>query len=279
MTMSQTIASAQVTEASPTTETDASSAKEHTPARAPVPKKELVTSRTFSFRDASIEHVLKPGGVLHRYVVLDSRRLRDILGQPKRREIEPLHAKQKNFELWTSELWELAEREAMDSLRLLYESAHKIEQDRAAEAPARITAPGTSGSVLKPTLREDHAVGILVQILPNGIDVLQDNGEVRRIVDLDITRALEVSGARVTDRIRVIPTGQHTVTINEERSGSHGDGRRTLRKGRKTYDIVREAESLELLPRPHEVVPPLSKHRPNSQEAMTSRRGRQRPVG
>lgn len=243
--MSQTACSAQVSQDPP--------AAEACRTLKSVLEKPSLNHRSFHFRDAHMEHVLQPGGVLRRYVILGSSRLRSLLGQPKRREIEPLHAKQEQFELRTSELWEFAESEALRFLGLLYAKINKaraaqtpapiseIEQAQAAETPARISAPRAPGKVLKPSPHEGDAHGILVQILPNGIDVLQQNGEVRRIVDLDITRALEASGAEVKDTIRVIRGHRHTVTIREERTGSHGEGQRTLRKGRTTYEIVREA--------------------------------------
>src|SRR5262245_32484837 len=71
-------------------------------------------------RDASIELILEPSGRLRRFVVLASEKSRIALEQPRRREIEPLHAQQEHFHLRTSELWALAEHQARTSLRLLY---------------------------------------------------------------------------------------------------------------------------------------------------------------
>lgn len=89
-------------------------------------------------------------------------------------------------------------------------------QDRTSSrraSAARISAHRIPGSVLKPTIRGSCARD-LGGDPSDDIEVLQDNGELGRIVGLDITRAPEASGARVTDRIQVIPTDRHAVPIH-----------------------------------------------------------------
>ncbi len=201
--------------------------------------------RRIRYRDAWMDHFLCPGGVLRRYVVLDSQRLRTTLGQPRRREIEPLRARQEHFEFLTTELWEMAERDAIRSLRRLYARRAELEQAEASSEEARrLPATRVPGRLLAPTRHGGEARGILLHAGPREgviycIELLDEAGSVRRIEGIDLARALEASGAEIGDTVRVAPMGRHDVTIRERRTGSHGDGTWTLRRGRPTFDIMR----------------------------------------
>lgn len=194
-----------------------------------------------------MELVLVPGGQLRRFVELHTEKLRVVLGQPQRREIEPLLAEQKHFHLRTSELWALAERQANDSLRLLYTCL--AEKNKALKPAPKTSAPKPTpvlGHVLAPEPIEASARGQLLFAGPTHdgrfcVELLEDNRRVRSIVGLDLARALEVAQVKSGDMILIERDGGHEVAIQEERSGSHGDGRRTLRRARETFRITNES--------------------------------------
>lgn len=203
--------------------------------------------RWVHYRDASMELVLVPGGRLRRFVELHSEKLRVVLGQPERREIEPLLAEQEHFHLRTSELWALADRQARDSLRLLYTCL--AEKNKALKPAAQTSHPTPApalGHVLAPQPIEASARG---QLLFAGathdgrfcVELLEDNRRVRSIVGLDLARALEVAQVKSGDMILIERDGRHEIAIHEERSGSHGEGRRTLRRARETFRITNES--------------------------------------
>ena len=216
----------------------------------------MLNHRRVRHGKASIELVLEPVGRLRRFVVLDSEKLRVALGQPRRREIDPLYAKQEHFELRTSELWALAEDQARTSLRKLYR--------KLAEQSAALTASKTPrlraqplGQLQSPDPVEHGVRGELLYAGPtdNGkfcVELLEDGRRVRSIEGLDLARALQVAGAKLRDTIVVERGSTHEVTIREERSGSHGEGRRSLRRGRETFTITVESrvesDSNEQLP-------------------------------
>jgi hypothetical protein len=204
-----------------------------------------VLRRSVDFRDAKVELVLEPGGRLRRYVVLNSQRLRVALGQPKRREIDPLSAKQPHFELRTSELWALAEHQALASLRLLYA---KLAEPSGAATPAlpRRASTRPLGQLEAPSPADDSVRGELLYANPTSdgtfeIGLLEDGCRVRTIQGIDLARALLVAEAKLRDTILVERQGDHNVVIREERSGSHGEGTRTLKRGRETFTITRES--------------------------------------
>lgn len=202
--------------------------------------------RRVRFRQASIDLVLVPGGRLRRYVVLETRRLRLALGQPRRREIESLSAKQEHFELSTSELWAWGEDQAHTSLRLLYARLSEKELSEAPAANARQQRlPRALGKIEAPAPAEGTVRGQLLFAGPTEeaifcIELLEDGRRVRTIAHLDLVRALQVADARVGDTIVVERAGHHEVSIREERTGSHGEGSRTLRRGRETFKITKQ---------------------------------------
>jgi len=211
-------------------------------------------SRTYGMRlnhrcvrhgKASIELVLEPGGRLRRFVVLDSEKLRVALGQPRRREIDPMYAQQEHFELRTSELWALAEDQARTSLRKLYA---KLAEQSSASTGSKTRRPRAQplGQLQAPETAEQRVRGELLYAGPtaNGqfcLELLEDGRRVRSIEGLDLARALQVAGAQLRDTIVVERGNTHEVTIREERSGSHGEGSRSLRRGRETFTITVES--------------------------------------
>lgn len=206
---------------------------------------QLFGPRVVRLKDAAIHHFIQPDGSVRRFVVLNSRLLRQALGQPRRKRIEDW--KPPGF-MRTSELWEQASQDATRLLRKLYVA---IGEARAAEAISEGTStrsPALPGKMLKPIGHDGSALGVLIYAGPRTgeaycIDLLdEDCGEVRRIKGIDLARALEACGAEVGDRIRVVPTERHSVTIQERREGVHGDANTSFRLGRKTFDIVVERE-------------------------------------
>lgn len=202
--------------------------------------------RRVRFRQASIDLVLSPGGRLRRFVVLDSERLRLALGQPRRREIEPLNAKQEHFELSTSELWAWGEHQAQTSLRLLYARLGEQSLEQKPATPSRPRLPKELGKVDAPVPADGAVRGELLFAGPTDaamfcIEVLEDRRRVRTIAHVDLARALLLADAQVGDTILVERIGAHEVSIREERTGSHGEGQRTLRRGRELFKITKES--------------------------------------
>lgn len=201
--------------------------------------------RTVRFRQARIELLLVPGGRLRRYVMLESDRLRVALGQPKRREIDSLYARQQHFELNTSELWALGEHQAEASLRRLYARIAEVQQAEAQAIPKRQQLPKPLGKVLSPLPADGSVMGELLYAGPAEgamfcVELLEDRRRVRSIAHLDLARALQVANVKVGDTIRIEREGHHEVSIREERTGSHGEGKRTLRHGREIFRITKE---------------------------------------
>lgn len=199
--------------------------------------------RRVRYREASIELVLEPGGRLRRFVVLASEKLRIALGQPRRREIEPLEAKQAHFELRTSELWSLGEHQALASLRLLYA---RLAEQAGASTRAQRPRLRALGERAPPEPAQETVRGELLYAGPTAdgqfaIELLEDGRRVRSIQGLDLARALLVAGAKPRDTIVVERQAPHDVTIREETAGSHGEGHRTLKRGRDTFKITKES--------------------------------------
>lgn len=198
--------------------------------------------RRVDYREASIELVLVAGGRLRRFVVLHTESLRLALGQPRRREIDSLVARQEHFELSTSELWALGLHQAHHSLKLLYE---KLGERKSSAPPRKRTALPRALGTVQPGLPANGTV--CGELLFAGrtddalfcVEVLEDRRRVRTIAHLDLARALEVADVKVGDTILIEPTGAHQVAIREERTGSHGEGARTLRRARETFTITK----------------------------------------
>jgi hypothetical protein len=216
--------------------------------------KDRFWSRTYSYHGVHLQHVLRPGGVLLRHVVIDSAHLRQLLGQPRRRAIAPLNARQEQFELRTSELWELAESEALPSLQRIYAEAHRTSETLRDARGRRSSLPRKLTNDIEPTDWHEGARGILLhgQDGDGGRDYhlyLWDPETLKllRIAGSDLKRAWQKSQARLGETIQVIPRGEHSVPIEEERSGTHGEGRRTLHPRRVVFDIYRVSSRAHLM--------------------------------
>lgn len=206
----------------------------------------LFRSRVVRYREAAIHHYLCADGKIRRYVVLESKVLRQKLGKPRRCEIDPFVYRDGQQEMRTSDAWERVEQEAVKSLRLLYSKVKEI--DALEGTPVRrVSAPGKFLPVS--TEESASARGHLLYAGPRDglvycVDLLdEDTGQVRRISGIDLARALEQSGAKVGEVIRVVRLGSHSVTIREQTQGSHGEAKSTFQRSRDTYEIVREGVS------------------------------------
>ena len=210
--------------------------------------------RTYSYHGVHLQHVLRPGGILQRHVVIDSVRLRQLLGQPRRRAIAALNARQEHFELRTSELWELAESQALPSLQRIYAEAQRTSETLRDGRGRRSSLPRNLSSAMDPTDWHEGARGILLhgQEGEDGSDYnlylwAPEELKLLRISGSDLKRAWQKSQARLGETIQVIPRGEHSVPIEEERSGTHGEGRRTLHPRRVVFDIFRVSSSAHLV--------------------------------
>jgi hypothetical protein len=248
----------------------ASPGEEAVPAAAAADQKlellELKTIQHVSYRQARIRMVLQPGGRLKRYVLLDSERLRVLLGQPHCREIDEFPARHEHFELRTSELWAIGKAKARAELRELYkrirEREAELESMRAAEdgvpataealpgpRPAPSRALAAPGKKVQQTAPREDSRGELLEYWYGGefgfgVDLYdRDTRSLIRIEDIDLMRAFELSKANVGDVIRVLRKGTREVSIREQRTGSHGEGKRDIRAKRTLYEVIREEPS------------------------------------
>jgi hypothetical protein len=224
---------------------------------------ELPTIRYVSYRQARIRLVLQPGGRLKRYVFLDSERLRILLGQPHCREIDEFPARHEHFELRTSELWAIGQAKAKAELRELYQRIRQREEELestrateegtraasdalAAPRPAPTKALRAPGKTVAPTAAREDSRGELLEYWYGGefgfgLDLYdRDTRSVIRIEDIDLLRAFELSQAEMGDVIRVLRKGTRDVVIREQRTGSHGTGKREIRGKRTLYEVIRE---------------------------------------
>jgi hypothetical protein len=224
---------------------------------------ESKTTRTVRHRQARIRLILQPRGHLRRYVLLDSEKLRVLLGQPYCREIDPLPARQEHFELRTSELWAIGIAKAKADLRELYErirereaqldmtqaeptglgkNADVLPSPRASRPPALAT-PGNSVRASAP---QGPARGELLNFWHGGefgfgLDLYdREQRRLIRIEDIDLMRALELSNADIGDVICVVRQNTRKVAIQEQRTGSHGHGKRVVHGTRTVYAITVE---------------------------------------
>jgi hypothetical protein len=230
----------------------AAPAEEPAPATAPKSLRASNTARTHfetrrrvDFRETSIDLVLVPGGRLRRFVVLHSKAMQLALGQPHRREIDPLHARQEQFELSTSELWALGIDQARRSLQTLYARVREAKDANTSSPQARPRLPRPLGTRVPPVAANEGALrGELLyagrtDTAVFGLEVLCDR-RVYVIEGLDLARALEVAHVQVGDTILIERAGAHRIAIREECTGSHGESARTLRRGRETFVITKE---------------------------------------
>jgi hypothetical protein len=204
-----------------------------------------------NWREAHMRLVLCPGGRLRRFVHLNSKRLQGLLGQPACREIDELRALQEHFELRTSELWTIGLAQAKTALHQLStrikESSKAAAGDISAlpNATSREHSPASRsvGGVHAAIAFDGEAHGLLVNQWEGGasgfgIDIYDpSHRSLIRIEGIDLLRALELSGAEFGDVIRVRQVGTREIAVREQRSGTHGLGRRVLHPSRLVYQI------------------------------------------
>jgi hypothetical protein len=195
-----------------------------------------------SYYDIELVHVLKPGGILEREILVHSAKMRQVLGQPRRRPFPPLRTRQEHFELRTSEVWEQAEFEAPTVVRQVY-AEFRSRLQLPPKAGARARDPRAPGTVIQPVEWEDEARGILLHTQEgrNGQYEIYlwdpDHARTLRLTSPDLRRAWEQSKTRLYEPIQVIPRGEQTLPVEEERTGRFGDSRRTLKHKRKLFEI------------------------------------------
>jgi hypothetical protein len=208
------------------------------------PSPDWADRMTVSYYDVHLLHVLRPGGVLVREIIVRSAKIRQVLGQPLRRSIPPLRARQDHFELRTSELWEQAEFEAQPIIREVYEK-FRGRLPIPSQQAVRARAPQTLGTVIEPVDWNEEARGLLLhaQDGPDGDYELYlwepESVRVLRIAAPDLKRAWQLSHTRLYETVQIIPRGEQTLPIEEERSGRFGESRRTLRHKRKLFEVRR----------------------------------------
>jgi hypothetical protein len=195
--------------------------------------------RNFYYHNVWMEHQLTRTGVLRRFVIVDTEELRGVLRQPRRREIASLLARQPEYELRTSELWELADAEALPSLQDIYAGAQAelANARQAKQAQARPTP--ALGRLVRPTDWHQEARGILLHAEASGLFVWDpEQLKLLRIPGPGL-EAIQESQVRAGETVLVVPDGRYTVPIEEERSGSHGTGHRTLHRSRQRLKVHR----------------------------------------
>lgn len=210
---------------------------------------------TVSYHDVDLLHVLKPGGVVQRHLIVHSAKIRQVLGQPHRRALPVLRARQEHFELSTSELWEQAQYEAEPIVRRVYsEFRNRLQQTLQPRASRRVAR--ALGTVVDAVDSKQETRGILLhqQDGPDGDYELYlwdpDKAQMLRVAAPDLKRALESSQSQLFDTIQVIPREVLKVPIEEERSGIFGDERRPLRHKRQLFDVHRTAAAPKVTFRP-----------------------------
>jgi hypothetical protein len=197
---------------------------------------------------ARIDHHFMRGGVVRRYVVLESKELRDVLDKPRRVEIDPIDRNTPEAaEMTSGDIWEMAVRTAKSMLRELYAKVAEAKKAKHAQqlAEQREATQRKLGQQLIPTLFNESAEGTLIFAgvrpgAPYCVELLSAEGDVRRIEGLDLARALEVSNAGIGEFVCVTKVATNKVEILEQRTGSHGDGTRKHKRSRVIFEITKE---------------------------------------
>lgn len=199
---------------------------------------------TVSYHDVDLLHVLKPGGIVQRHLIVHSAKIRQVLGQPHRRTLPVLRARQEHFELSTSELWEQAQFEAEPIVRRVYsEFRNRLQQTLQPRASRRVAQ--ALGTVVAAVDSEQETRGILLheQEGPEGDYELYlwdpEKAQMLRFAAPDLKRAVQSSQSQLFDMVQIIPREEIKVPIEEERHGIFGEGRRTLRRKRQLFDVRR----------------------------------------
>ena len=200
-------------------------------------------TRNFYYHNLWIEHQLCRGGLLRRFVIVDTEQLRDVLRQPRRREIDPLHAQQPEYELRTSELWELAGHDALVDLQAVYAGVQtELAKLRATQSQRPRRAP-TLGHLVRPTDWKQEARGILLHAEPDALYLWDPEQLQLRRIPGPALDAIRLAEARPGQTIYVEPDVHHTISIEEERSGTHGSGQRILRRRVPSLKVHRMEQS------------------------------------
>jgi hypothetical protein len=232
------------TSPAPAVESIPTNGRRRKPAKPKHPR-EWIDRMSVSYYDIALVHILKPGGVLAREIHVNSVRMRQVLGQPRRRPLPPLRARQEHFELRTSEVWEQAEFEAPSIVRQIYAEFRGRLQLPAGKAGARVRPPRGVSAVIPPVDWEDEARGILLQTQEGSNGEYEiylwepESARTLRLTSPDLKRAWEQSRTQLYDAVQVIPRGEQTIPVEEERTGRFGDSRRIVRHKRKLFEIRR----------------------------------------
>jgi hypothetical protein len=189
----------------------------------------LLTRRTYRYHNTALECILHRDGILDRFLIVDSARLRAILARPRREAIEPLSCRQGTRELRTSELWEQAQHQALPRLQSVYAEADLVRTLAAAQESARKARARALATQIAAEDLHGEARGILLHSGGNELYLWDSEAlKLLRIRDPAIGRALMDSRARPGETIHVQREREPAVPIEEAREGSHGSGRRTL---------------------------------------------------
>lgn len=206
-----------------------------------------VQIRTVRFKKARVEHHFMANGVIERFVVLEDGKMRAMLNQARRTKIESIAPPIIDSAISRRDQWEQAELLAKAQLCELYSRAGKARAAREATAPVRKRKVRKKrlGREIVPSVTTEDAVGMLlfaglqVGDAPYCIKLFNADGNLQCIEGIDLPRALAVAGVKVGDVIRVIKVAAHRVGIVEQRTGSHGTGKRTRRRSRVVFKITK----------------------------------------
>ena len=203
--------------------------------------------RVVRHRSARVDHYVLRNRVIRRFVVLEATSLREFLEKPRRTEIDPLDLFDADAEMTRADIWEMAERTAKEMLRELY---RKVAEAKACKAAQRIEderedSERILGQQLVPYAAKHTAAGTLIFAgmrpgVPYCVELLTEDGAVRRVTGIDLARALEVAGAHVGETISVAKVAKHNVTVTEQRTGSHGSGTHSCKRSRVLFEITKE---------------------------------------
>ncbi|MGI9294560.1 MAG: hypothetical protein ACR2PS_11315 [Pseudomonadales bacterium] len=203
--------------------------------------------RVVRHRSARVDHYFMRKSVIRRFVVLEAKSLREFLEKQRRTEIDPLDLSDADADLTSGDIWELAERTAKVMLRELYRKVAETKVCKAAQAleDKHDEAQQILGKQLVPYAAKDTVAGTLIFAgmrpdVPYCIEMLTEDGHVRRVMGIDLARALEVSGAQVGESISVAKVAKHNVSVTERRTGSHGSGKRSSKRSRVLFEITKE---------------------------------------
>lgn len=187
---------------------------------------------------ARIEHHFFPGNVIKRFIVLENATYRELLDKPRKTEIEKYEG------LYDPEL---IIRTSTLMLKDLFALIKQTKDEITASKPKRQCKPRIPGKMVTPADFEGAASGKLIFAgMREGrefcVELLDDNGQLRRISAKDLARAVSAAGVSIGQRIHVLPVGSHTVSITEKHTGSCGDDKNNYRCSRKLYLVTKEED-------------------------------------